>query len=149
MLAKNRLEADKLASLSWMPLAFGAILEPVIGMVFLARWGAEQYARSWTAKNGVQGGVKITKNFESLSARCNTCPSFRMIFAYQPRTGQWVLRQFVGHEPACFGAPTPADGATLLEATCSCKSAFTASQVARVVASSMLADSNITTPSRY
>ena len=49
-----------------MPLAFGAILEPVIGMVFLARWGAEQYARSWTAKNGVQGGVKITKNFESL-----------------------------------------------------------------------------------
>jgi hypothetical protein len=142
-LAKNRLQADKLASLSWLPLTFLEIVEPEIGMMHSARWKAEQYARSWTAKTGVQGGIKMTLDHEFLLVSCNTCTSFRMGFAYQPSTGLWALRQLVDHEPACFGAPTPADGATPGETARACKSAFTANQVARVVVSSMLAHSNM------
>ena len=142
-LGKNRIVADKLASLTWVPLTSEETAEPVIGMMFLARWSAEQFALSWTAKMGVQDGMQITQNWEALVATCTTCRSFRMGFAYQPSTGQWALRQFCAHEPACFGAPIPTDGATLDEVARSCKSAFTASQVARLVANDMLADANM------
>lgn len=144
-LAKSRLDADKLASLSWLPLRPGEIEEPEIGMVLSARWKAEQFARSWAATKGVQGGIKIYMDYESLLVECNTCASFRMGFNYQPSTGEWTLRNFSGHELGCFGAPTPADGATPGEATRACKSAFTANQVARLVVSSVLADANMNT----
>ena len=143
LLALSRLDADKLASLRWLPLRPGEIAEPKIGMLLSARWKAEQYARSWAAMMGVQGGIKMLTDYESLQVGCYTCDSFCMHFYYQPSTGEWALRNFRDHEFGCFGAPTPADGATPGEATRACKSAFTASQVARLVVSSVLADANM------
>jgi hypothetical protein len=46
-------------------LPLKGFVEPEIGMIVSARWKAEQYARSWTAKEGVQGGIKITTDFSS------------------------------------------------------------------------------------
>ena len=140
VVAKNRLEAAKLASLSWLPLPFTGLPPPEIGQVLEQRWQAEQYVRSWTAMMGVQRGVKIIADLFAMRASCRTCNLFCMVYNYQPSTGQWVLRQFVDHEKCCFGAPTPADGASEKEAACACKSAFTSTQAARIVLSSHLID---------
>ena len=145
LLAKSRLSADKLASLSWLPLTSVGSRDPEIGMTFSARWECEQFARSRAARKGVQGGVTISMDYEILRAGCKICASFIMVFNYQPKSGEWALRKFGEHGPGCFGAPTPADGATPGEATRPCKSAFTAGQVARLVVSSVLADANMST----
>jgi hypothetical protein len=84
-------------------------------MMFEQRWQAEQHTRSWAALKGVHGGVKIAKNHESLSASCNTCSTFCMGYTYQPSSGHWFLKKFAVHEAGCFGAQTPADGATAVE----------------------------------
>jgi len=139
---------DELESLSWLPLPFEDVPTPEIGLVFQQRWQAEQFVRSWTAKIGVQGGVQLKIDLEAIRASCSTCSRFCMVFNYQPSSGQWVLRKFVGHETGCFEAPTPADGATAKEAACACKSAFTATQVARLVLSSPLLDLDSVTISK-
>jgi len=140
VVAKNRLAAAKLESLSWLPLSFEDVPTPEIGLVFQQRWQAEQFVRSWTAKIGVQTGVQLKIALDSMRASCSTCSGFCMVLHYQPKSGQWVLRKFVDHHTGCFGAPTPADGATAKEAACVCKSAFTATQVARLVLNSPLID---------
>jgi len=136
VVAKNRLEAAKFASLSWLPLPLADLPVLVAGLVFAQRHEAEQFCRSWAAGMGVQGGVKINAGLESLSVSCHTCNSFCMVSDYQPSTGQWVLRKVAGHEVSCFGAPSPADGATPSEAAVACKSAYTAKQVARLALNS-------------
>lgn len=140
VMAINRLAAAKFDSLSWRPLPIAEVKPAEIGLVFQQRWEAEQHARSWAASRGVHGGVKIVMNHESLLASCRTCSSFRMGYNYQPSSGQWILKKLVDHAAGCFGAPTPADGATAGEAASACKSAFTAKQVARAVLNSPLAD---------
>ena len=69
------------------------------------------------------------------------CPRRRQD-RHEPRVlvGQWIITKLVDHEAGCFGAPTPADGATAGESASACKSAFTAKQVARAVLNSPLAD---------
>ena len=131
--AKNRLEADKLRSLSWVPLS--AVDEAQVGMAFGSRWEAERYARSWAALKGVSSGVKVpTMTHESMVIGCSTCDDFRMVYSYQPATGQWKLTACPDHAGACYGAPTPADGAAPPGAAPrSCNSAFTAKQVARLI----------------
>ena len=140
VLAKNRIEAARFGSLSWLPLPFEHLSPPQCGDMFEERWKTEQYVRSWTAMMGVQGGVQLKIDFDSVRASCTTCSLFCMVFNYQPKHGEWILRHFVGHDTGCFGAPTPADGATANEAACPCKSAYTAAQVARVVVSRILID---------
>ena len=140
VVAKNRLAAAKFDSLTWLPLSSEDLTPPEIGQVFEQRWQAEQYARSWTAMKGVQGGIQLKIDQDSMRVSCYTCRLFGIVFNYQAKTGQWALRKFVGHEAGCFGAPTPADGANTEEAPCACKSAFTAAQAARVVLSSRLID---------
>ena len=56
-LANNRLEADKIRSLSWVPLS--AVDEAQVGMVLGSCWEAERHARSWAALKGVSSGVKV------------------------------------------------------------------------------------------
>lgn len=140
VIAMNRIAAAKLASLRWLPLPLQNIPPPEIGMMFEQRWQAEQHTRSWAALKGVHGGVKIAKNHESLSASCNTCSTFCMGYTYQPSSGHWFLKKFAVHEAGCFGAQTPADGATAVESAKACKSAFTAEQAARAVLNSPHAD---------
>jgi hypothetical protein len=111
---------------------------PETGLVFQERWEVEQYARSFAATKGVQGGVKFDTRFDNVKVKCNNCASFTMVFNYKPSSGQWILNKYEIHEDGCFGAPTPADGASSSETMQACKSAFTAKQVARVIVQSDL-----------
>ena len=97
VVAKNRLAAAKLESLSWLPLSFEDVPTPEIGLVFQQRWQAEQFVRSWTAKIGVQTGVQLKIALDSMRASCSTCSGFCMVLHHQPKSGQWVLRKFVDH----------------------------------------------------
>ena len=135
-MAKNRLRAAKLPSLLWLPLPTQSIQPAETGLVWYDSWQAERYVRAWAASKGVQGGVKIKKDYELLQASCRTCSTFHMRFNYQPSSGHWILRKFADHNDGCLGAPTPVDGATVAECARACKSAFTAQQVARAVLNS-------------
>ena len=72
VVAKNHLAAAKLESLSWLPLPFEDVPTPEIGHVFEQRWQAEQFVRSWTGKFGVQAGVQLKIDLESMRASCST-----------------------------------------------------------------------------
>jgi hypothetical protein len=143
--AKNQILADKHASLSWHPLPFASIPEALLDMEIPCRWTCEQYVRGWAARDGVQLGIVLEMDHEKLSVTCKSCSVFAIVFNLQPKLMVWKLKKYSQHPFGCFGLPTPADGALPKHKAKSCKSAYTARQVARIVLHDAAADPNIST----
>lgn len=144
-IAQERLEVDRLASLQWLPISIFSMPPAVIGMFVPSRWMCEQLARGWAARDGVQRGISIKMNHETATARCRTCAQFSVVFNYQPSSGHWKLNTHYQHMPTCLGVLLPNDGIAPVLRPAPCKSAYTATQVARIIHGEAAAEPNITT----
>jgi len=112
--AKELLKVDREDSKSWKPQSLDQVTDPAVDTLFAARWMCERNGRSWGAKLGLQCGVTVEQNHESVKVRCGTKECTAMIkYAFQPRLKLWRCISYnSAHHEACFGPLTSAQGSS-------------------------------------
>lgn len=143
--ASRLLEQDANAAATWKPQDISTYVDPVVGATFSARWECERKGRGWGAKLGLQCGVKVKQQRESVHITCGTigCPA-SMKFTFQPKTTQWKCKAFISsHEGCCFGLATPAETAAEDTPAGYPSSAYQTKQIAQLILEELRENPNL------
>ena len=110
-LAEAQLALHKGEEASWAPPCLHEVVDPCVGATIRFRHECERNGRANCAMLGLQNGVKVRQDHESVKIRCgNKDFKSEIRYSYQPSSTLWKCTTFVSsHLEACRGAPTPSD----------------------------------------
>lgn len=116
-----------------------------IGATFRARYECERNGRANCAKLGLQNGVTVRQDHESVKIHCGNkdCKS-EIRYSYQPSSTLWKCTTFrSSHLEACCGAPTPSDSPTGAASSKYPVPAYMARQVAQLILHDLRSNPNL------